>query len=134
MVGPGPSRRTSRRRWRRALPASRCSSCWRTGTPSPARRTRRTTRGRAPPSTSTMAEPSAGLTLDTGALIAIERGHHRLLATLELALRRGSELHVVPGVLAQAWHGGPRQARLARFLASPEVTVTGFDETTARLV
>lgn len=81
-----------------------------------------------------MTEAFAGVTLDTGVLIGIERGQSRVLATLELAHRRGHELHVVPGVLAQAWRGGPRQARLAHFLASPDVTVPEFDETTARLV
>jgi len=81
-----------------------------------------------------MAEAVLGLTIDTGALIGIERGQNRVLAVLELARRRGHELHVVPGVLAQAWRGGPRQARLAQFLASPEVMVPEFDETTARLV
>lgn len=63
----------------------------------------------------------AGLTLDTGALIAIDRGDERARAWLEAALRRG-ELPTVPAVaVPEAWRDGSRQARLARFLARTEI-------------
>lgn len=57
----------------------------------------------------------AGLTYDSGALIAAERNDRRLWALHIRALGRG-ELPAVPTVvLAQAWRGGP-QLLLARLL------------------
>jgi hypothetical protein len=58
----------------------------------------------------------SGLTLDTGALIALDRG-----AEFVQTLLREADLHdlsiVIPaGALAQAWRDGSKQARLARFL------------------
>jgi predicted nucleic acid-binding protein len=79
-----------------------------------------------------MSERTPGLTLDTGALIAFERRRPELLVLLELTRRAGGAVHVLPGVLAQAWHGGPRQARLAQFLDSPNVVFPVFDDLTAR--
>jgi predicted nucleic acid-binding protein len=76
----------------------------------------------------------AGLTLDAGALIAIERGAPSVRALLATARTSGVELHVLPGVLAQAWRGGPRQARLAQFLDSPNLIFPVFDDLTARRV
>src|SRR5436309_3373233 len=63
----------------------------------------------------------AGATLDTGALIAIERGSRRMQALLDEAAAAGAELAVPAGALAQAWRGTPRQARLSRFLRLPRV-------------
>jgi predicted nucleic acid-binding protein len=74
------------------------------------------------------------LTLDAGALIALERDRPDIRAILTLARRAGAEIHVLPGVVAQVWRGGARQARVARLLAAPDVTVPEFDESTARLV
>jgi predicted nucleic acid-binding protein len=75
-----------------------------------------------------------GITLDTGALIAIERGDPRIRDLLATANSRAVEIHVTPGVLAQAWRGGPRQALLAQFLSSPDVVLPAFDASTARAV
>ena len=61
-----------------------------------------------------------GLTLDTGALLALERGDSRVRALLRRALERGLPLSVPAGVVAQAWRGGPRQARVARLLAEEQ--------------
>jgi predicted nucleic acid-binding protein len=74
----------------------------------------------------------AGVTLDTGALIAIERGDPRLQALLDEAHVAGAELAVPAGVIAQSWRGGTRQARLARFLRLATVTVVSLDEPVAR--
>lgn len=41
---------------------------------------------------------------------------------------------VPAGVVAQAWRGGARQARVARLLASPEVSVPVLDDLAARAV
>jgi hypothetical protein len=74
------------------------------------------------------------LALDTSALIAIERGDRRIVHLIEEARNRGIELRVVAGVLAQAWRGGPQQARLARLLGAAEVDIPALDATTARAV
>ena len=75
-----------------------------------------------------------GLTLDTGALIALERGDERVRALLRRAIEERLQLHVVAPVVAQAWRGGPRQARLARLLDAREVEVPPLDAVTARAV
>ena len=58
----------------------------------------------------------SGISLDAGALIAIERGDPEVRALLRQAAERGLEVHVVPEVVAQVWRGGSRQARLSAFL------------------
>jgi hypothetical protein len=58
-----------------------------------------------------------GLTYDTGALLAAERGAPNLLALHASALRRDVQPTVPAVVVAQAWRGSARQARLARVLA-----------------
>jgi len=76
----------------------------------------------------------ADLTLDAGALIAIERGDRAVRSMVDQALDDGRAIHVVPGVLAQVWRGGPRQARLAAFVDQPEVTLNDLDSDTAKAV
>ena len=56
------------------------------------------------------------LVLDTGALIAYERGSRTVQAFLERAYRSGEDVRTPTGVVAQAWNGGPKQAPLARLL------------------
>ena len=75
-----------------------------------------------------------GLTLDTGALLALERGDSRIRALLRRTLETGLPLSVPAGAVAQAWRGGPRQARVARLLADPSVHVAPLDDMTARAV
>ncbi|MGH8909415.1 MAG: PIN domain-containing protein [Egibacteraceae bacterium] len=74
----------------------------------------------------------AGLTLDTGALIAIERADRRMQALLDETGALNASIAVPAGVIAQAWRGSVRQARLARFLALPTVTAVALDEPEAR--
>lgn len=62
----------------------------------------------------------AGLTLDTGALIAAERGERRFWAFWKEALRRETEVTVPAPALAQVWRGG-REARLAMVIAGCRV-------------
>ncbi|MGQ0778009.1 MAG: hypothetical protein ACT4NY_26965 [Pseudonocardiales bacterium] len=57
-----------------------------------------------------------GLTLDAGALIAIDRGDEDIRALLRRARAHGWPIVIPAGTLAQAWRGGTRQARLAGFL------------------
>lgn len=75
-----------------------------------------------------------GLTLDTGALLALERGHRRLRALLRRAKEQGTAVAVPAGVVAQSWRGGPRQARVAGLLRDVHVTVPPLDDLTARAV
>jgi predicted nucleic acid-binding protein len=68
--------------------------------------------------------PLTGLTLDTGALLALDHPAkaRELLARLADGRARGVGLCVPVGVVAQAWRS-PRQIRLARLIKSPEVEV-----------
>lgn len=76
----------------------------------------------------------SGLTLDTGALIALERGDPRMRALLRRALEHDVEIAVPASVVAQAWRGGPRQARVARLLGDPAVSVVVLDDPMARAI
>jgi predicted nucleic acid-binding protein len=71
-----------------------------------------------------------GLTLDTGALIAVERADSRTLDRLNRANRNGRPVTVPTPCLVEAWRGGARAARLARLLALVDVEPLG--ETLAR--
>lgn len=64
------------------------------------------------------AQKEEGVTLDAGALIALEKGDGRMIALLQLALRARKRFYVPAGVAGQAWRSGARQATLARFLKS----------------
>jgi hypothetical protein len=73
-----------------------------------------------------------GFTLDTGALIALERLDGRTLALLNLALEQpDAMLHVPAGVLAQAFRDGARQARLMRLLGLAQTMIVALDARTA---
>lgn len=72
--------------------------------------------------------------LDTGALIGIERNDRRVSGILQRVRARREPIVVPAGALAQAWRGGPRQARLAAFLRSPQCEVVALDEVAAKAV
>jgi len=76
-----------------------------------------------------------GLTLDAGALIALDLPSKALdmQRRIDTTRRRGGTFCVPVAVVAQAWRG-PRQVRLARLLASPDVEIAGMDLPTARAV
>lgn len=60
--------------------------------------------------------------LDTGALLAVERGDRRIWAYLTGMRKLGVPVLTHGGVVAQAWRGGAgRQVPLARVLATVEV-------------
>ena len=62
------------------------------------------------------------LILDSGALIAAERGDRAMWRRLKGALQAGEPPRTHGGVVAQAWRGGSgRQAPLARALAGVDV-------------
>jgi hypothetical protein len=74
----------------------------------------------------------AGITLDAGALVAVER-NDRYAISLLAVVRRERELVTIPaGVLGQVWRDGRRQARLARLLGASNVEVEPLDEERAR--
>ena len=74
----------------------------------------------------------AGVTYDTGALVAAERNDRRMWA-LHAGFLAEEIAPIVPApVLAEAWRGGARQASLSRLLAMCEVEA--MDEDQARRV
>jgi predicted nucleic acid-binding protein len=75
---------------------------------------------------------ASGITLDTGALIALDRGDKRMIALLHQALAQGRVFRVPSGVVGQAWRNGRLQVTLARFLRAEEVEIVPLDEQLAR--
>lgn len=71
----------------------------------------------------------AGLTLDSGALIALERGDPTALRWIARALERGVVPRVPAVVVAETWRGG-KQARIAALLHRADVV--GLDGPQAR--
>lgn len=70
----------------------------------------------------------AGVTYDSGALIAGERNDRRMWA-LHVGFIAEEVVPVVPApVVAEAWRGGGRQASLARMLAGCEIEPMGPDQ------
>ena len=73
-----------------------------------------------------------GVTYDTGALIAADRGERRIWAR-HRALLNLREIPTTPApVVAQAWRGGARQALLATFLVGCDVE--SLDDAQARSI
>jgi hypothetical protein len=80
----------------------------------------------------TRTRTTAGIVLDAGALIALDRGDKRMIALLHRALTQGRVFRVPAGVVGQAWRDGRIQATLARFLRSKEVEIIALDGQLAR--
>lgn len=73
-----------------------------------------------------------GVTYDAGALVAADRGERRMWAR-HRALLQLRQVPTVPApVVAQAWRGGSRQARLSRLLVG--CNVERLDDAQARRV
>jgi hypothetical protein len=79
--------------------------------------------------------PIDGLTLDAGALIALDRPSSAatMQAVLGEATHRAGSICVPIGTIAQAWRS-PRQVRLARLLKSPDVEIPLMTPGVARAV
>ena len=75
---------------------------------------------------------TAGVPLDTGALIALDRGDRRMIGLLDLALAQRRNFRIPAGVVGQAWRYGLIQVTLARFLRSEEVEIVPLDEFLSR--
>jgi hypothetical protein len=78
---------------------------------------------------------TTGLTLDTGALLALDHPAQAVAmqARLEAARRRGGSICVPAEAVAQAWRS-PRQARLARLLKSPDIDIAVITLSVARAI
>lgn len=59
--------------------------------------------------------------LDAGFLISVDRGEEPARVLLTALQRNRIALHTTDPVVAQAWRGGARQARLAAFLGTVEI-------------
>jgi len=73
----------------------------------------------------------AGITLDAGALIAVDRGHREVLALVARVAERGEVVHIPAGALAQAMRNPKRQARLSRLVRQPSTNVVALDRVDA---
>lgn len=76
---------------------------------------------------------ASGLTLDSGALLALDRPGQAVVmqARLDETLRRGGTVCVPVGVIAQAWRSH-RQVRLARLLKSQGIDIAIITPNVAR--
>lgn len=73
--------------------------------------------------------------MDTGALIALERGEKRMMALLERTMAvSGAVVHIPAGVVAQVFRNGSRQTYLRRLIKKPQTRVVALDEQTAYVV
>ncbi len=73
-----------------------------------------------------------GVTYDTGALVAADRGERRMWARHRALLALRTVPTVPAPVVAQGWRGGSRQALLAQFLRGCDVEA--LDDDRARAV
>jgi hypothetical protein len=78
---------------------------------------------------------TTGLTLDTGALLALDHPGKAVVmqARLDEARRRGGSICIPAEAVAQAWRT-PRQVRLARLLKSPDIDLAVMTLAVARTV
>ncbi len=65
------------------------------------------------------------LVLDSGAVIAWQRGRPSVWARVTQAVRRGTPIVIPAVVLAECLRGGPRDASIRRLLAAGRVSVVG---------
>lgn len=72
-----------------------------------------------------------GVTMDAGALIAVNRSDRRVLVLLARARETGAVVTVPATALAQAIRRPERQARLARLIRQPGTDVISLDRVDA---
>ncbi|MDQ6615265.1 MAG: PIN domain nuclease [Actinomycetota bacterium] len=73
----------------------------------------------------------AGLTMDAGALIAIDRNDRRVLVLLARARETGARVTVPSTALAQVIRQPERQVRLARMVRQPTTDLVPLDRVDA---
>lgn len=76
----------------------------------------------------------AGVTLDAGPLILLDRGDRQVTVLLAQAERAGAHVVVPATALAQAIRNPARQARLLRLLRHPLTVVPSLDRSAATRV
>lgn len=76
----------------------------------------------------------AGVTLDAGGLIALDRGDRRALLLMQRTADRGETVEVPATALAQAVRRPVRQVRMARLLRAPTTRVVPLDRVDATSV
>jgi predicted nucleic acid-binding protein len=69
----------------------------------------------------------SGLTLDSGALIALDRNDRRVIALLARAREIGARITLPATALAQAIRHPSKQARLSRLARQPETEIVPLD-------
>jgi predicted nucleic acid-binding protein len=69
----------------------------------------------------------SGVTLDTGALIALDRNERRVIALLARAHEIGARITVPATALAQAIRRPSRQVRLSRLVRQPATELAALD-------
>jgi hypothetical protein len=74
---------------------------------------------------------TAGVTLDAGALIAVDRNDRSVIALLARAREIGARITVPASALAQAIRRPERQVRLARLIRQPTTDVAPLDRVDA---
>ena len=74
------------------------------------------------------------LTLDTGALIAFDRGDRRMRALLEDLRSQGGRVVVPTCALAEVWRDGASQAELAKLVNSDFAIIEDLDGPRAKAV
>lgn len=73
----------------------------------------------------------AGVTLDAGALIALDRNDRRVIVLLARAVETNSRVTIPASVLAQAMRRPERQARLSRLIRQSTSDVMALDRVDA---
>lgn len=68
-----------------------------------------------------------GVTLDAGALIALDRGDRRMVTLLARAREHGDRITIPATVLAQALRSPARQARVVRLCRQPSTDLIALD-------
>lgn len=76
----------------------------------------------------------AGVTLDTGGLIALDRDDRRVIVLLARARQTGAPVTVPASALAQAIRKPEHQARLSRLVRQPTTQVANLDRVDATSV
>ena len=79
-------------------------------------------------------QTSDGLTLDAGALIAVDRQVRTLVVLLARAAETGARITVPAPALAQAIRNPARQARLVRLVRQPTTVVPALDRADALVI
>ncbi len=76
----------------------------------------------------------AGVTLDAGGLIAVDRGDRRVIVLLARARETAARITIPATALAQAFRDPARQVRLARLVRQPTTDVVPLDRVDATSV